>query len=213
MYTSTIILSLLQLLIAQPTSAARLSSPSNNNHNHNNNTTLNTRTDSNTFQIQIHNNCPFPKQFALYQITSSFAMLEKSSPINIPSKASSTISAPYLETGMRLSGHAEWGTSRQWNAQALFEFGYSDITYAGQRLQGTAYDASVMTGSDADIGIGIYPLPNGKGSAKSCVSKTCFPWDCPAEQGWTDPKQVDLGSPADTVCYKGKMDFKVVFCP
>ena len=104
---------------------------------------------------------------------------------------------------MRLSGHAEWGTGGQWSPQALFEFGYSE--YAGQK--GTAYDLSVMEGSDGNIGIGAYP------HNKKCPSKTCFPWDCPADQGWTSPGQTSIGSPADTVCYHGKTAFKVVFCP
>ena len=51
---------------------------------------------------------------------------------------------------MRLSGHAEKSTAWQWNAQALFEFLYSDWGGA----EGTAYDPSVMDGSNDDIGIG-----------------------------------------------------------
>ena len=104
---------------------------------------------------------------------------------------------------MRLSGHAERGVAGQWNPQALFEFGYS--TYGGKK--GTAYDLSVMQGSDGNIGIGVYPFN------KKCESKTCFPWACDPSQGWTSPGQTDLGSPADTVCYHGKSGFKVVFCP
>jgi hypothetical protein len=131
-------------------------------------------------------------------------MIQKSKPVNIHSGHKHTIHAPFKATGMRLSGHAEWGTAGQWSPQALFEFGYSE--YAGQK--GTAYDLSVMEGSDADIGIGVYPHD------KNCPSKTCFPWDCPADQGWTSPGQTSLGSPADTVCYAGhKTAFKVVFCP
>ena len=30
---------------------------------------------------------------------------------------------------------------------------------------------------------------------------------------WTNPDQTGDGSPADTVCYKGKTDFRVEFCP
>ncbi|KAK4505122.1 hypothetical protein PRZ48_003085 [Zasmidium cellare] len=164
--------------------------------------------DADNFNIHVWNNCPFPKQFALYQITADFQMLQMSKPTNIAPKKSKVIQAPYKALGMRLSGHAEWGTAAQWNHQALFEFGFS--SYMGQ--DGTAYNLSVMEGSDKDIGIGAYPIPNGKGS-KSCPAKTCFPWSCPLDQGWTNPDQVKDGSPADTVCYKGKTDFKVVFCP
>lgn len=162
----------------------------------------------NTFKIHVWNNCPFPKQVALYQITPKFRMVQKSKPRNIPSKDHKVLRAPYKALGMRLSGHAEWGTATQWNHQALFEFGYSN--YMGQ--DGTAYNLSVMEGSDKDIGIGAYPIANGRGS-KTCPAKTCFPGHCALGQGWTNPDQVKNGSPADTVCYKGKTDFKIVFCP
>lgn len=135
-------------------------------------------------------------------------MLERSKPTNVKPKQMHTIHAPYRDLGIRLSGHAEWGTARQWEVQALFEFGYGQ--YGGK--EGTAYNLSVMEGSDKDVGVGVYPIPNGKGSGK-CQSKTCFPWNCPLSQGWTNPDQIKDGSPADTVCYEGKTDFKVVFCP
>lgn len=164
--------------------------------------------DSGTFNINVWNNCPFTKQVALYQVTKEFQMVQRSTPTNILPTQKLTIAAQYKDIGMRLSGHAEWGTAGQWKTQALFEFGYSE--YAG--MEGTAYNLSLMEGSDSDIGLGAYPIPNGKGS-KQCPSKTCFPWDCPLSQGWTKPEQVQVGSPADTVCYHGNTDFKVVFCP
>lgn len=170
--------------------------------------TLVERGSGSTFNINVWNNCPFTKQFGLYQITGNFQMLERSKPTNIAPKQKHTFVAPYKDLGMRLSGHAEWGTAGQWKTQALFEFGYSQ--YAGQ--DGTAYNLSVIDGSDKDIGVSVYPIPNGNGS-KQCPSKICFPWDCPLNQGWTNPDQTKDGSPADTVCYHGKTDFKVVFCP
>lgn len=163
--------------------------------------------DANTFNINVWNNCPFPKQIAMYQIALG-QMVQRSTPTNLASKKMLQIKARYRDTGMRISGHAEWGIARQWEVQALFEFGFS--AFAGR--EGTAYDLSVMEGSDGDIGIGAYPIRNGRGSG-NCASKTCFPWHCPAKQGWTSPGQVDIGSPADTVCYQGKTDFKLVFCP
>jgi hypothetical protein len=138
----------------------------------------------------------------------AYLLATMSTPVNISPKQMHTIVAPYNYIGMRLSGHAEWGTDRQWEHQALFEFGYSQ--YNGQ--DGTAYNLSLMTGTDLDIGLGAYPISNGNGSDQ-CPSKTCFPWDCPLAQGWTNPDQTKDGSPADTVCYKGKTDFEVVFCP
>ena len=155
------------------------------------------------FYIHVHNKCPFVKEVALYQVTPDFQMKQKSKPTNIQPGHQHTIHASFKATGMRLSGHAERGVGGQWGPQALFEFGYSE--YAGKK--GTAYNLSVMKGSDPNIGIGVYPRN------KSCESKTCFPWDCAPSQGWTDPGQTSLGSPADTVCYGHKTDFKVVFCP
>jgi hypothetical protein len=173
------------------------------------NNTLIERDSKNTFNINVWNNCPFVKQVALYQAPQgSSHMLQRSTPTNISPKQMITIAAPFKDPGMRLSGHAEWGADGQWKAQALFEFGYSQ--YAG--MEGTAYDLSIFAGSDPDIGLGAYPIPNGKGS-EQCLSKTCFPWDCPLDQGWTNPNQDQIHSPADTVCYHGKTDFKVVFCP
>ena len=159
----------------------------------------------NTFRINVLNKCRWTKQVALYQITPDFKMVQKSRPRNIRKGQTITIQAPYKALGMRLSGHAEWGTAGQWRPQALFEFGHS--VYKGK--EGTAYNLSVMEGSDGDVGIGAYPI----GRDARCPAKTCFPWDCPASQGWRRPEQVKDGSPADTVCYLGKTAFKVVFCP
>lgn len=173
-----------------------------------NTTSLLPRTNAETFKINVVNQCPFSKSFAIYQITSSFTLLQTSKTASLPENGTHTFTTPFTSTGMRLAGHAEWPLGSQWQPQALFEFGYAVVE--GQK--GTAYDLSVMQGSDKDIGIGVYPIANGKGSGK-CESKTCFPWDCPASQGWTSPGQVSDGSPADTGCYEGKTDFKVVFCP
>jgi hypothetical protein len=169
-------------------------------------TTLSPRNE--TFNLVVINRCKWTKQFALYEITSDFQMLQRSTPVNIPTNGQRVIKAPYRATGMRLSGHAEWGTAGQWQPQALFEFGYSE--YMG--MEGSAYNLSVMEGSDEDVGVRVWPIGNGKGSGK-CQRKTCWPTNCPPDQGWRNPNQVDLGSPADTVCYKGKTAFRVVFCP
>jgi len=168
-------------------------------------TTLEARDE--TFNIHVVNQCHFTKEVAIYQLV-DWKMTQVTTPTNINAGRKQVIAAPFRGTGLRLSGHAEWGVDKQWDAQAMFEFGYS--TYAGK--EGTAYDLSVMSGIDSDIGIGAYPIPNGRSSSK-CDSKTCFPWDCPLAQGWTNPDQTKNGSPADTVCYEGKTDFKVVFCP
>lgn len=161
--------------------------------------------DSDTFNIEICNNCPATKQFGIYQVSGSFQMNQMCDPVSIDSNSTQTIQAPYKGIGMRLSGHADWGTGGQWAAQALFEFGYSE--YNG--LEGTAYDLSLMEGTDSDIGLAVYPSTD----SEDCPSKVCHPGDCDASQGWTSPDQVSSGSPADTVCYHGKTNFKVVFCP
>jgi hypothetical protein len=161
-----------------------------------------------TFSIEICNQCSSTKHFGLYQITSAFQMLERMDPLSLPSNTTKSISAPFKDTGMRLSAHAEWGVAKQWDHQALFEFGYSE--YDG--LVGTAYDVSIMDGSENDVGVAVYPTVDGE-ACDECPSKTCSPGNCAASQGWTQPDQETNGSPADTVCYKGKAAFKVVFCP
>jgi hypothetical protein len=172
------------------------------------NTTHVTRSDP-TFNLHIWNNCHFVKEVAVYTVTSDFKMVAVTDSHNIQPGQEHTLTVPFYGTGMRLSGHAEWDVVGQWRPQALFEFGYS--TYAGS--EGTAYDLSLMEGSDPDIGMGVYPIENGKGSG-TCASKTCFPWYCPGNQGWLDPNQSDAGTAApDTVCYKGRSAFKIVYCP
>lgn len=158
-----------------------------------------------TFELHVVNQCHFSKSVALYQVTKKFKMLQRSPVHNLASGQSTIINAAYHAKSMRLSGHAERGVGGQWGAQALFEFGHSVYN----KQDGTAYNLSVMEGSDGDIGIGAYPI-NAPGD---CPAKTCFTWDCPASQGWTSPSQVNSGSPADTVCCHGKQNFKVVFCP
>jgi hypothetical protein len=110
-------------------------------------------TSDDTFSIEICNQCSSTKHFGLYQITSAFQMLERMDPLSLPSNTTKSISAPFKDTGMRLSAHAEWGVAKQWEHQALFEFGYSE--YDG--LVGTAYDVSIMDGSENDVGVAVYP--------------------------------------------------------
>lgn len=162
--------------------------------------------DTDTFNIEITNNCPSIKHFGIYQITGSFEMLQQCEPVSIDTNCTQTIAARYKGLGMRLSGHAEWGVGGQWTPQALFEFGYSE----SNGMEGTAYDLSMMKGCESDVGLAAYPQP----SYNDCPNKICAqPADCDPSQAWTKPGQSASGSPADTVCYHGKMDFKVVFCP
>lgn len=156
-----------------------------------------------TFNIEITNNCPSSKDFGIYQVTSDYQPVKTCDPVTIGQNETQTIAAPYKEIGLRLTGHAEWGLAGVWKTQALFEFGYSE--YNG--LHGTAYDISIMEGGGEDVGLAVYP------SKSQCASKKCTPDNCDLSQGWTNPDQIKDGSPADTICYDGKMDFKVVFCP
>lgn len=159
------------------------------------------------FQISVTNNCPGPKAIGLYHISQPtlgpWKITEYSPPVTLRPGRTQIMLAPFRETGMRLSGHAERGPDGQWEPQALFEFGYS--TYAGR--EGTAYDLSVMEGSEMGVGISVVP------GDKRCWSKKCIPEKCGPKEGWTRPEQVSVGSPADTVCYHGRTAFKVVFCP
>ena len=110
--------------------------------------------------------------------------------------------------GPRLSSRGVRPLDMQRNPQSLFEYGYG--TYAG--LEGVAYDLSVMSDSQALAGVAVQPLENGKGSG-ACPEKTCIPGECDPTQGWTHRTQDSAGSPADTACFKGPIDFKVTFCP
>jgi hypothetical protein len=200
MYTSHWLLSSLLALTA---TASPLT-----NHNKHKHISRSSSSSSDTFQIEICNQCSSTKHFGMYQITSAFQMLERMTPITIDGNGTQTISAPFKDTGMRISAHADKGIAAQWEHQALFEFGYS--TYGGQ--DGTAYDVSIMEGSEDDVGVAVYPTVDGE-ACEECPSKVCSPGNCAASQGWTQPDQETNGSPADTVCYKGKAAFKVVFCP
>jgi len=170
---------------------------------------LNQRRDE-TFNIHLYNNCSVKKSFAVYQLsTADWTVSEVTTPVDVAAGDSTVIQAPYTETTLRLSGNADWGCDGQWDAQALFEFGYS----AWGSVEGTAYDLSLMEGADSSVGISASPISNGQGS-ETCESKFCqSPTDCALAQGWTNEDQVNDGSPADTVCYKGKTDFLVTFCP
>jgi hypothetical protein len=153
-----------------------------------------------TFDITINNNCGSDMSFGIYQVSASFSMNTISEPVAIPAGSNGTLEAPYQGIGMRVSGSADESAASQWTAQALFEFGYS----AFNGIEGTAYDLSVMGG---DNGLAVYP------ENTQCPSKVCTPTDCALDQGWTNQDQVEDGSPADTVCYHGKTNFYVVWCP
>ncbi|KAK4547479.1 hypothetical protein LTR36_001135 [Oleoguttula mirabilis] len=157
--------------------------------------------DGTTFGLTVVNNCTTSKTFGLYQVSSSFAMTQMSDPVEIESEGSSTIQVAFTDLGMRLSATADLGTDAQWDAQTLFEFGYS--TYL--ELTGTAYDLSVMDGGSE--GIAAYP------ATSACESKICSSAGCTLAEAWTNADEITDGSPADTVCYEGMQDFKVVWCP
>jgi hypothetical protein len=159
--------------------------------------------DDDTFAIKIHNRCSTDKTFGVYQVSPSFEMIETTTPVKIASGNTSTIYPPFQGIGLRLSATADKGCDAQWSPQTLFEFGYSE--YAG--LTGTAYDLSIMQATDEFEGVAAYP------GTDKCPSKLCAASGCALDQAWTNPDQVDDGSPADMVCYQGKQNFKVVWCP
>lgn len=168
------------------------------------NATLATTT-TDSFTIFVTNYCPTEKHIGLYQITGfpTMALTSYSPSITIPPQHTAPILAPFHALGMHLSAHAEWPLDRQWEPQALFEFGYAEL----DGIEGTAYDVSVMEGSDKEMGISVEPRD------KRCQSKVCVPGRCKAGDGWTSVEEAHEGSPADTVCYQGNTDFEVVFCP
>jgi len=170
-------------------------------HSHRHAHHIQARDDAN-FDLHVHNKCGSSKTFALYQISPAFEMTQMSNPVEIEPNCSTVIQAPFTALGMRLSATADQGTDAQWEAQTLFEFGYS--TYLD--LTGTAYDLSVMGGTEDEC-IAAYP------STSECESKVCTASGCTLAEAWTSADQATGGSPADTVCYQGKQNFKIVWCP
>lgn len=160
-----------------------------------------------TFGIHVVNQCSSAKTVGIFGVSSSYQAEQYGGTAVIQPGGTHVLQAPFHGIGLRLTANAQEGKSNVFQAQSLFEFGYS--SYAGQ--EGTSYDISLMAGSQ--IGMAVKVLDNGNGSG-SCESKSCpSPSNCPASQGWTDPNQVNIGSPADTTCYKGKTDFQVTLCP
>ena len=155
----------------------------------------------------VQNMCRDMKTFAIYQVNQG-QMLLRSPKLPLAHGANGTLRSSYKLEGLRLSSRGDWPLDMQWKPQSLFEYGYS--TYGG--VEGVAYDLSVMGDSQALAGIAVQPLENGKGSG-ACPEKTCIPGECDPTQGWTHPTQEAAGSPADTACFKGPIDFKVTFCP
>ncbi|KAK5116326.1 hypothetical protein LTR85_009298 [Meristemomyces frigidus] len=176
--------------------------PHAHSHSHRHAHAVEARDDS-TFDLTVVNQCDSTKTFGLYQITSSFEMIEMSDPLAIESGKSAVIPVDFAEIGMRLSATADSGLAAQWEAQTLFEFGYS----AYSDLTGTAYDLSVMEGVANGDAIAAYP------GASECESKVCTTLGCCLADAWSAADQTTDGSPADTVCYQGKQNFKVVWCP
>ncbi|TKA24318.1 hypothetical protein B0A50_06788 [Salinomyces thailandicus] len=164
--------------------------------------------DQDTYKIHVINECSETKHFGLFEITSDFQMNSKSAATGVDPGKHATLKADYKGIGLRLSATANEGPAAQWAPQSLAEFGYSG--WSG--VEGTAYDVSMMIGSDMSVGVKIEPLDNGNGSG-NCAVKKCTLGNTPLDQCWTHPDQTADGSPADTVCYQGKTDFKVTFCP
>ena len=163
--------------------------------------------DGGNFAIHVVNQCSEAKDVGIFGVTPDFQATQAGVTQNIAPGQTATLKAPFTAIGQRLTANAQEGPSNVFEAQSLFEFGYS----SWNGLTGTSYDLSLMAG--AQIGMAVDVLDNGNGSG-SCESKICVdPNNCATSQAWTDPDQVNIGSPADTTCYKGKTDFKVTLCP
>lgn len=165
-----------------------------------------------TFRLTITNACPTPRTFGLYRVdqptTAPWTITPHSPPVPLLPGQSQTFLVPYALTGMRLSGHAEWPVAAQWNPQALFEFGFSTFQVnGGPWVEGTAYDLSVMDGSEPGVGTSVEP-EDGR-----CWTKRCRPGACAKWEGWTkEGSEKEGGNEADTGCYHGMTNFKVVWC-
>lgn len=149
------------------------------------------------FSIDVINNCAHTQAVGLFQINADYSTAVISPLTAIGADGGrNTFSAPFAATGLRLATKQE-----QFVSQNLVEFGYS--TYAGQ--EGTAYDLSLFDGTFIEMK--VVPSDN------RCETKICTSQSCPSNQAWTNPAQMNEGSPADTVCYHGKINFTVYYCP
>jgi len=153
------------------------------------------------YNVQVINKCAAVKNMmALQQMSGAIIPLSKS--VSVASGRQTSFSIPFKAKGVKITAHGEY--SNHWQVQSLAEFGYA-AGWAGGPSAGIAYDVSVMTGSSE--GVTIRPWKAG------CQTKSCpNVRSCPADQGWTNPNQSNIGSPADTVCYNGETDFTVTFC-
>lgn len=155
------------------------------------------------FIITVTNNCPDTIHAATYSISGGFTMSQESAVFTINHGDSADIHTAYNGIGMRLSGNADWPLGDQWKLQPLFEYGFS----AFNGIEGTAYDISLMDYVKAGpVTGGLKVVP----ANSACETKVCTPSNCPKDQGWTSPSDP---SGADTVCYHGRGDFHVTFCP
>lgn len=152
---------------------------------------------TNNFSIHVINKCAHAQPAGIFRINPDYSTTTLTPLTTIAAKTGThTFTAPFNGVGLRLAVKQD-----QFAAQDLFEFGHS--SYAGK--QGTAYDLSLFGGTA--MGMKVVPS-NGACETKICTSKSC-----PHNQAWTNPDQKNEGSPADTVCYQGKINFTVTYCP
>lgn len=130
----------------------------------------------------------------------NFVISPLSNSVSVRPGGETTFNVPVTDIGVFVSAHGEY--SNQFQVQTRAEFGYAE--WPG--VKGIAYNLSLMTG--ALEGLKIQP------TRSDCAVKSCPDVNnCPADQGWTNPNQAAIGSPADTGCYNGPTDFIVTFCP
>ncbi|WPH03452.1 Hypothetical protein R9X50_00633200 [Acrodontium crateriforme] len=149
-----------------------------------------------TFNIKVINSCAHDQPIGVFRINPDFSTSTLTPMTTIASGQSHNLTVPYKEIGLRIATN-----ENQFTAQPLFEFGYS----GWGDVEGTAYDLSMMSG----LITGMKATP----ANPLCEAKQCDSLICKLASAWTNADQTADGSPADTVCYHGKTDFTVEYCP
>ncbi|BFZ54644.1 Thaumatin [Savitreella phatthalungensis] len=175
------------------------------------------------YAITVVNNCPYTIWQAGWQTNKAGALIADAvkgntmlagSKINlaIPKKAFGVqIWGRTGCTGSGSSFHCSVGDCQGYQCSSIIwqdgpvlaEFG-SGLDNSIYNTDITAYDISAIPGNN--LGVKIEP------SITSCQTKYCPISGCSNDQAWHLASDMDLGSPADTIC-SNAANFVVTFCP
>lgn len=205
---------------AAVTPAAVASTPSTSSSSSSNN---NMTPGNNDYTVQVVNSCPYQIWQAGWQTNTAGGILPAAAKGNALAAGSSiTLAIPKSALGVQLwartgcsgsgsSFHCDVGDCQGFQCSSIIwqkgpimaEFG-SGLNTDMYNTGITAYDISAIPGNN--VGCKIVP------SISSCETKYCPLTGCDNTQAWHFDSDMNLGSPADTVC-SNAANFVVTFCP